>query len=33
MAFVHTVTGNDYTPDQSASMVLAIAKYHRDTNG
>jgi hypothetical protein len=34
MAFVHhTVTANDYTPDQSASMVLAIAKYHRDTNG
>jgi hypothetical protein len=34
MAFVHhTVTANNYTPDQSASMVLAIAKYHRDTNG
>jgi hypothetical protein len=34
MAFVHhTVTANDYTPDRSASMVLAIAKYHRDTNG
>jgi hypothetical protein len=34
MAFVHhTVTANDYTPDQSASMVLGIAKYHRDTNG
>jgi hypothetical protein len=34
MGFVHhTVTANDYTPDQSASMVLAIAKYHRDTNG
>ena len=34
MAFVHhTVTANDYTPEQSASMVLAIAKYHRDTNG
>jgi hypothetical protein len=34
MAFVHhTVTANDYTPDQSASIVLAIAKYHRDTNG
>jgi hypothetical protein len=34
LAFVHhTVTANDYTPDQSASMVLAIAKYHRDTNG
>jgi hypothetical protein len=34
MAFVHhTVTANDYTPEQSASIVLAIAKYHRDTNG
>ncbi len=34
MAFVHhTVTANDYTPDQSGSIVLAIAKYHRDTNG
>jgi hypothetical protein len=27
------VTANDYTPDQSASIVLGIAKYHRDTNG
>jgi hypothetical protein len=34
MAFVHhTVTANNYTPDQSGSIVLAIAKYHRDTNG
>jgi hypothetical protein len=34
MGFVHhTVTANDYTPDESASMVLGIAKYHRDTNG
>jgi len=34
LAFVHhTVTANDYTPDQSGSIVLAIAKYHRDTNG
>ena len=34
MGFVHhTVTANDYTPDQSASIVLGIAKYHRDTNG
>jgi hypothetical protein len=34
LAFVHhTVTANDYTPQQSAGMVLAIAKYHRDTNG
>jgi hypothetical protein len=34
LAFVHhTVTANDYTPDQSGSIVLAIAKYHRDANG
>jgi hypothetical protein len=34
LAFVHhTVTANEYTQDQSAAMVLAIAKYHRDTNG
>src|SRR5919204_5901495 len=34
MAFVHhTVTANDYTADQSGSIVLGIAKYHRDTNG
>ena len=34
MAFVHhTVTANDYAPEQSASIVLGIAKYHRDTNG
>jgi N-acetylmuramoyl-L-alanine amidase len=34
MAFVHhTVTANDYTPEQSAAIVLGIAKYHRDTNG
>jgi N-acetylmuramoyl-L-alanine amidase len=34
MAFVHhTVTANDYSPEQSASMVLGIAKYHRDVNG
>jgi hypothetical protein len=34
LAFVHhTVNANDYTPDQSASIVLGIAKYHRDTNG
>jgi hypothetical protein len=34
MAFVHhTVNANDYTADQSASIVLGIAKYHRDTNG
>jgi hypothetical protein len=34
MAFVHhTVTANDYAPEQSAAIVLGIAKYHRDTNG
>jgi hypothetical protein len=34
MAFVHhTVNANDYTPDESAAMVLGIAKYHRDHNG
>jgi hypothetical protein len=34
MAFVHhTATANDYAPEQAASIVLAIAKYHRDTNG
>jgi hypothetical protein len=34
MGFVHhTVNANDYTADQSASIVLGIAKYHRDTNG
>jgi hypothetical protein len=34
LAFVHhTVTANDYAPDQSAAIVLGIAKYHRDTNG
>jgi N-acetylmuramoyl-L-alanine amidase len=34
LAFVHhTVTANDYGPAESAAIVLAIAKYHRDTNG
>ena len=33
-AFVHhTVTANAYASSQSAAIVLAIAKYHRDTNG
>jgi hypothetical protein len=34
VAFVHhTVSANDYGPQDSAGIVLAMAKYHRDTNG
>ncbi len=34
MAFVHhTVSANQYVAEDSAGIVLAIAKYHRDTNG
>jgi hypothetical protein len=34
VAFVHhTVTANAYAPQDSAAIVLGIAKYHRDTNG
>jgi N-acetylmuramoyl-L-alanine amidase-like protein len=34
LAFVHhTVSANDYQPQDSAGIVLSIAKYHRDTNG
>jgi hypothetical protein len=34
MAFVHhTVNANDYAPQDSAAIVLGIAKYHRDHNG
>src|SRR5205085_2293060 len=34
VAFVHhTVSANDYAPEDSPGIVLAIAKYHRDTNG
>ncbi len=34
IAFVHhTVSANAYSATDSAGIVLAIAKYHRDTNG
>ncbi len=29
----HTVNANTYSRDQSAAMVLAICRYHRDRNG
>jgi hypothetical protein len=33
VAFVHhTVTANDYAPQDSAAIVLGIARYHRDSN-
>jgi hypothetical protein len=33
-AFVHhTVTATAYGPQDSAAIVLGVAKYHRDTNG
>jgi hypothetical protein len=34
MAFIHhTVSANEYGPDQSAAMVLGICRYHRNSNG
>lgn len=34
LAFVHhTVNANHYGPDESAAMVLGIARYHRDVSG
>lgn len=34
LAFVHhTVSANDYGPEDSAGIVLSICKYHRDSNG
>jgi len=33
IAFVHhTVTANEYDPEDSAAIVLGIARYHRDSN-
>lgn len=33
-AFIHhTVGTNDYAPEESADIVMSIARYHRDQNG
>jgi hypothetical protein len=34
LAFIHhTVSANDYGPEDSAAMVLGICRYHRNSNG